>query len=439
MDSKENKYFDFKVTDNLDEVTTVDLALQLSEYDDDELQELCQKLDDEELAGILEESELKTQLRIIKLLENKRTLKLFGYMSKDDIVDILGEINVGKAKELINLMKEGDKKIIKQLLGYRDDCAGGIMTTEYIALNSNLVIEDAIKKIKEIAPKTELIDTIFVVNKNKELIGTAELRDILVAPEDQKLEEITNEHFVYVEPETDQEEVALIASKYDLTAIPVLNKKRAMLGIITIDDIVDVMVEEQTEDVLKMGGVAKEETLDSSLGESIKLRLPWLFVNLITAFLASMTVKSFESTIAQVVALSSIMSIITGMGGNAGTQTVSIIIRNIAMGKVELKDAWRLLGKQVLLGVFNGAIIGMVTGLIVSAIYGNIYLGIIVFLAMIANLVISGICGILIPLILAKLKIDPALSSSIFLTTATDVLGFFIFLSLAKIFLPYLI
>ena len=439
MDSNENKELDLEMTENLDDVTTVDLALQLSEYDDDELQELCQKLDDEELAGILEESELKTQLRIIKLLENKRTLKLFGYMSKDDIVDILGEINVGKAKELINLMKEGDKKIIKQLLGYRDDCAGGIMTTEYIALNSNLVIEDAIKKIKEIAPKTELIDTIFVVNKNKELIGTAELRDILVAPEDQKLEEITNEHFVYVEPEIDQEEVALIASKYDLTAIPVLNKKKAMLGIITIDDIVDVMVEEQTEDVLKMGGVAKEETLDSSLGESIKLRLPWLFVNLITAFLASMTVKSFESTIAQVVALSSIMSIITGMGGNAGTQTVSIIIRNIAMGKVELKDAWRLLGKQVLLGVFNGAIIGMVTGLIVSAIYGNIYLGIIVFLAMIANLVISGICGILIPLILAKLKIDPALSSSIFLTTATDVLGFFIFLSLAKIFLPYLI
>ena len=439
MDSNENKELDLKVTNNLDDVATVDLAWQLSNYDDDELKELCQKLDDEELAGILEESELKTQLRMIKLLDNNRVLKLFGYMSKDDIVDILGETNVGKAKELINLMKEGDKKIIKQLLGYRDDCAGGIMTTEYIALNSNLIIEDAIKKIKEIAPKTELIDTIFVVNKNKELIGTAELRDILVAPESQKLEEITNEHFVYVEPETDQEEVALLASKYDLTAIPVLNKKRAMLGIITIDDIVDVLVEEQTEDVLKMGGVAQEETLDSTLKESIKLRLPWLFVNLITAFLASMTVKSFESTIAQVVALSSIMSIITGMGGNAGTQTVSIIIRNIAMGKVELKDAWKLLGKQILLGLINGAVIGLVTGIIVSIIYGNMYLGVIVLLAMTANLIISGICGILIPLILQKLKIDPALSSSIFLTTATDVLGFFVFLSLAKVFLPYLI
>lgn len=439
MDSNENKELDLKVTNNLDDVATVDLAWQLSNYDDDELKELCQKLDDEELAGILEESELKTQLRMIKLLDNNRVLKLFGYMSKDDIVDILGETNVGKAKELINLMKEGDKKIIKQLLGYRDDCAGGIMTTEYIALNSNLIIEDAIKKIKEIAPRTELIDTIFVVNENKELIGTAELRDILVAPESQKLEEITNEHFVYVEPETDQEEVALLASKYDLTAIPVLNKKRAMLGIITIDDIVDVLVEEQTEDVLKMGGVAKEETLDSTLRESIKLRLPWLFVNLITAFLASMTVKSFESTIAQVVALSSIMSIITGMGGNAGTQTVSIIIRNIAMGKVELKDAWKLLGKQIFLGLINGAVIGLVTGIIVSIIYGNMYLGVIVLLSMTANLIISGICGILIPLILQKLKIDPALSSSIFLTTATDVLGFFVFLSLAKVFLPYLI
>ena len=439
MDNNENQELNLETVENLDDVTTVDLALQLSDYDDESLQKLCQKLGDEELARILEESELKTQLRIIEFLNNKRILKLFSYMSKDDIVDILGETNVGKAKELINLMKEGDKKIIKQLLGYRDDCAGGIMTTEYIAINSNLMIRDTIKKIKEIAPKTELIDTIFVVNRNKELIGTAELRDILVAPEEQKLQEITNEHFVYVEPETDQEEVALIASKYDLTAIPVLNKKKAMLGIITIDDIVDVLVEEQTEDVLKMGGVAKEETLDSTILESVKLRLPWLFINLLTAFLASMTVKSFENTIAQVVALSSIMSIVTGMGGNTGTQTVSIIIRNIAMGKVDLKDAFYLIKKQILVGMINGAVIGIVTGIIISIIYGNIYLGIIIFVAMIANLVISGICGTLIPLILRKLKIDPALSSSIFLTTVTDVLGFFIFLSLANLFLPYLI
>ena len=227
-----------------------------------------------------------------------------------------------------------------------------------------------------------------------------------------KLEEITNEHFVYVDPETDQEEVALIVSKYDLTAIPVLNKKKAMLGIITIDDIVDVIVEEHTEDLLKMGGVAKEETLDSTLWESIKLRLPWLLVNLLTAFLASATIKVFESTIAQVVALSSIMSIITGMGGNAGTQTISIIIRNIAMGKIKLKDAKGMLLKQIALGFIEGLIVGAITGCVVGLIYKNLYLGIIICLAIIGNLIIAGIFGLLIPLILDKIKMDPALSSS---------------------------
>lgn len=439
MDSNVDKELDIELTENLDDVSTIDLALKLSEYEDEKLEELCKKTDDETLAGLLEESEIKNQLRIINFLDNKRILNIFGFMSKDDIVDVLGELNAGKSKELINLMKEGDKKVINQLIGYKDDCAGGIMTTEYIRVNCELKIVDVIKKIKEIAPKTELIDTIFVVNKSRELIGTAELRDILVAPEDMKLKEITNEHFIYVEPETDQEEVALLVSKYDLTAIPVLNKKGAMLGIITIDDIVDVMEKEHTEDVLKMGGVSKEESLDSKLIESIKLRLPWLCVNLITAFLASVTVKSFESTIAQVVALSSIMSIITGMGGNAGTQTVSVIIRNIVMGKVTLKDALHLLKKQILLDFVDGAVIGVLTGSIVSLIYGNIYFGIIVFLAMIANLIISGIFGTLVPLILQKIKVDPALSSSIFLTTATDVLGFFVFLSLAKIFLIHLV
>lgn len=438
MDNK-NEEIDLELNENLDDVTTVDLALSLSDYEDEELEELSKKASDEELAKLLEESELKTQLRIIKLLDNKRILALFNYMSKDDIVDILGEVNVRKAKELINLMKEGDKTIIRQLMGYKDDCAGGIMTTEYIKLDSQLLIKDVISKIKEIAPKTEFIDTIYVINKSKKLVGTAKLRDILITPENQKLEEITNEHFVYVEPETDQEEVSLIVSKYDLTAIPVLNKNMRMLGIITIDDIVDVIVEEHTEDALQIAGVSKEESLDNSLFESIKLRLPWLFVNLITAFIASMTVKHFESTIAQVVALSSIMSIITGMGGNAGTQTVSIIIRNIAMKKVELKDSLHLLKKQILLDLINGLSIGAITGLVISIVYGNYYLGIIVILAMAINLVISGICGTLIPLILDKIKVDPAISSTIFLTTATDVLGFFVFLSLANIFLPYLI
>ena len=163
MDSNENKEIDVELEDNLDELSTVDLALKLSDYNYEEIKELCERLEDEKLSMILEESELKTQLKIIKILNNNRILKLFSYMSKDDIVDILGEINAGKAKELINLMKEGDKKTIEQLMGYKEDCAGGIMTTEYIKLDSKLLIKDAIAKIKQIAPKTELIDTTLVL------------------------------------------------------------------------------------------------------------------------------------------------------------------------------------------------------------------------------------------------------------------------------------
>ena len=422
----------------LEEYHIIDIFDIMEYLEEDMKVKLFEVLPIDMSASILEECDVEFFKTILSKIDIEHRKNILELMSLDDMADILSQLEEDEREGVMELLSQEDADDVKELLIYEEESAGGIMTTEYIALNANLPIEDAIKKIKEIAPKTELIDTIFVVNRKKELIGTAQLRDILVAPENEKLEEITNEHFVYVDPETDQEEVALIVSKYDLTAIPVLNKKKAMLGIITIDDIVDVIVEEHTEDLLKMGGVAKEETLDSTLWESIKLRLPWLLVNLLTAFLASATIKVFESTIAQVVALSSIMSIITGMGGNAGTQTISIIIRNIAMGKVSLKDSWHLLGKEILLGVIDGAVIGIVTSGIVSIMYGNYYLGIIAFLAMVANLIISGVAGILIPLILQKLKIDPALSSSIFLTTATDVLGFFIFLSLAKVFLVHL-
>ena len=400
---------DLRLIDKLDDITSVDLANELSSFDDEEIKVLCYKLDDEMLARVLEEAEFKNQNRIIKYLNNDRILRVFKYMSKDDIVDILGDINIGTAKDLINRMQEGDSSVIKELLGYEDDTAGGLMTTEYISLYGDMLVHNVMQRIKSIASETEYIDTIYVINKEKELIGTVKLRDLLMASEEETLQKICDKHFVYVRPETDQEEVAGLVSKYDLKAIPVLNNKHSMLGIITIDDIMDVVTEETTEDIMKMGGVSKIEEIDSRISKKIRLRLPWLVINLITAFLAALTIKLFESTIAQVVALSSIMSMVTGMGGNAGTQTVSVIVRNIAMGKIKLKDSLRVLIKQFVVDVFNGIVIGLITGIAVYAIYHNVYLGIIIFLAMIANLVISGFCGMLITLVLAKLKIDRAL------------------------------
>lgn len=422
-----------------DELKLIDIAKTLSEYEDNQIVLLCTALTDEKLAMVLEHADENIQLKIISYLTNEKILKIFGYMQKDDIADILGMLKIYKRKELLNLMIEGDRKILTSLLGYKEDSAGGIMTTEFIIFKQDMTIKDTLKEIKKMAPKNELLDTLFISDNTRKVVGTVELRDVLINDNDTILADISSKNFISVEPEIDQEEVAAMFRKYDLTVLPVVNKKQIILGIITVDDVMDVMVEEQTEDILKMGGVAKEETLNSTFWDSVKLRLPWLVINLLTAFLAALTVKAFEGTIAKVVALSSTMSMVTGMGGNAGTQTVSIIIRNIAMGNIELKDALPQLKKEILLGLVNGLVIGIITGIAVGMIYQSVYLGIIILLAMVGNLIVSGIFGLLVPLILQKLKVDPALSSSIFLTTATDVLGFFIFLSLANLFISHLV
>lgn len=422
-----------------DELKLIDIAKTLSEYEDNQIVLLCTALTDEKLAMVLEHADENIQLKIISYLTNEKILKIFGYMQKDDIADILGMLKIYKRKELLNLMIEGDRKILTSLLGYKEDSAGGIMTTEFIIFKQEMTIKDTLKEIKKMAPKNELLDTLFISDNTRKVVGTVELRDVLINDNNTILADISSKNFISVEPEVDQEEVAAMFRKYDLTVLPVVNKKQIILGIITVDDVMDVMVEEQTEDILKMGGVAKEETLNSTFWDSVKLRLPWLVINLLTAFLAALTVKAFEGTIAKVVALSSTMSMVTGMGGNAGTQTVSIIIRNIAMGNIELKDALPQLKKEILLGLVNGLVIGIITGIVVGMIYQNVYLGIIILLAMVGNLIVSGIFGLLVPLVLQKLKVDPALSSSIFLTTATDVLGFFIFLSLANLFISCLV
>jgi len=417
----------------------IDIAIALEEFSEEELMAFYKKTDNEHMARILEQMDEDLQQTFVDLLDYPDILAMFKFMSNDDIADIIGEMPVNRRKTIMRMLKSKDSVDIASLLLYEDDTAGGIMTTEYIALSGRLTIERALNKIKEIGPKTEVIDTIFVLNGKKELIGVADLRDILVAENNELLESIMDDNVISVTPDMDQEEVSHIASKYDLTAVPVVNRKGALLGIITVDDIIDVLFEEQTEDILKMGGASAEESIDSTVGESVKFRLPWLLVNLVTAFMASFTLSLFEDTISQVVALSATMTIIANMGGNAGNQTMAIVLRSITLGEISLKDDWQRVLKPIVTGVINGAIIGSVAGAIVALRYGNIYLGVITVLAMIINNIVAGFFGLFVPLVLKALNVDPALASSIFLTAATDVLGFFAFLSLAKIFMPLLL
>ncbi len=424
--------------DIIDSVYAIDIAYALEDFDDDEILLFFEKTYTEHIASILEQAEESLQKRIVYLLTNKQILDIFNYMSKDDIADILGIIRINKKKELLNLMKKHDTIDIEHLLLYDEDTAGGIMTTEYIALRSRLKAIDSLQKIKEIGPKTEVIETIFVLNENKELIGAADLRDIFIAKDDETLFDIMDDNIITVTPEMDQEEVSHLVSKYDLKVVPVINRKNHLLGIITIDDIIDVLVEEQTEDILKLGGVAGDEE-DTSILSSIKTRLPWLMVNLLTASFATFVISLFESTTSQVVALTAIMPIISGMGGNAGTQTLSIVIRRITLNEINLKDDWAVVFKEILVSILNATVTGSLAALIMFVRYQNIYLSLIVILAMIANYMIAAFFGFFIPLILKRFKLDPVVASGVFLTATTDTFGFLVFLALAQAILPLLI
>ena len=432
---------DIPVEGFLEDIHPADIAACLNEEDvsDEELTSFFQHEDKEFLASVLEQSDDELQARVVALLPYTDVIQIFSYMSKDDIADILGDLPIDLRKKLLNLMKASDSRELSALMGYGEDTAGGIMTTEYIALRDDLTIAQTLVKIKQIAPKTEVIETIFVLNKNRELVGLADLRDILIAPNDDVLSSIMDETVISVFPEQDQEEVSLLVNKYDLTVIPVINRRHALLGIITVDDIMDVMVEEQTEDILRLGGIGEVEEIGGPVNISVRRRLPWLFINLLTAFIAASAIALFDDVIAQVAALASMMTIVSGMGGNAGTQTLSLAIQGITLGEIDLKNDWKLVFKEVAVGLLDGAAIGLVTGIVFYFRYGNIYLGLIILLAMTGNLIIAGLSGFLIPLVIKKLGADPALSSSIFLTTMTDTCGFFIFLGLAKLFLPLLL
>ncbi|MFI3116107.1 MAG: magnesium transporter [Clostridia bacterium] len=423
----------------IDSIYAIDIAIALDNFEDEQLLRFYKIIDDEHMAKILEQANERLQRRIVEIFQKDEVLSIFRFMSNDDIADVLGNLRTDTRKSLLKLMSGAGDEKIQKLLKYAKDSAGGIMTTEYISLRQSLKVSDALQKIKKIGPKTEVIETIFIINDEKKLVGTVDLRDIFTASDDVVIGDIIDDNIVSVTPDVDQEEVSKLVSKYDLKAIAVVTKKDSLLGIITVDDIIDVLVEEQTEDILKLGGVSGEEGVYSSVIESVKVRLPWLLINLVTASLSAVIISKFESVIVQVVALSAIMPIVAATSGNSGSQTLSIIIRSITLGEINLKEDWKRIFKEVRVGMLNSLVTGSIASVVVYLMYNNIYLSAIIFSAMILNSVVASSCGFFIPLTLKALKLDPALASGIFLTAITDMMAFLIFLGLASTFLEQLI
>lgn len=422
-----------------DDVHYVDIANSLDDISIEELDIFLRLLPTEDIAGILESAWEELQQTICSLFSNGELIEIFSHLNNADVADLLGLLSTYRRKEILRFMKKSDSNILNLILSYDEESCGGIMTTEYIALKQHLTVRQALDKIKQIAPETEIIDYLLITDSLHRLQGLVDLRKLLVAEYDTLLKDLLEEFPFYVFADDDQEEASNTITKYDIKILPVVNKNMAVLGVITSDDIIDVIDQEYSEDILAMSGVGIDEEYDSDFFESFKNRIPWLCVNLITASFASIVVGSFSETIAVVVALSAAMPMVTGLGGNAGTQTLSIVLTSIARGDMNLKDDWKLIFKEIGLGLLDGAIVGLLAGILLGLRYQNLFLGIITMVAMMLNMMVAGIMGFFIPLILDHLNVDPAVSSSIFLTAFTDTCGFFIFLGLATVFLPLLI
>ncbi len=358
-------------------------------------------------------------------------------LPSDDAAALIDELPQPVSDAVLVQMRPRESGEVENLLEYAEQTAGRIMNPTVFALPEELTAGEAIQALQG-SREVEMVFYLYVVDERRHLVGVVSLRRLLLVVPETPLGRIMTTDLISARVDTDQEEVAQSVANYNLLAVPVVDEENKLVGIITVDDVIDIIKDEATEDIYRLAGVSGDEHVFSPARESVRKRLPWLAVNLVTATMAAFVVRAFQSTIDQVVMLAVLMTMVASMGGNAATQTLTIIVRGIALGELTWGNSRRALFKEALVGFGHGLALGTVGAGVAWLMSGNLVLGLILALAMVINLLVAAIAATLIPIALRALKIDPALASAVFITTLTDVFGFFAFLGLATIFLPYL-
>jgi magnesium transporter len=358
-------------------------------------------------------------------------------IESDDAAALIDNLPEDLSAAVLELMQPKESKEVENLLEYEERTAGRIMNPNVFALNEDMTVGEAITEIQS-SRDVEMVFYLYVVDERHHLVGVVSLRRLLLVSPETPLKRIMTADLISARVDMDQEEVARQVAAYNLLAIPVVDEENKLVGIITVDDVIDVIKDEATEDIYRLAGVAGDERVFTPARESLRKRLPWLGVNLATAFLAASVVGLFTGTIDALPILAVFMPIVAGMGGNAATQTLTVIVRGIALGELTWGNSRKALLKEALVGIGNGVALGLVAAAVAWATRGDPVLGIVLGTAMVINMFVAATAGVLIPLGLRAANVDPALASSVFITTMTDVFGFFSFLGLATIFAHYL-
>jgi magnesium transporter len=390
------------------------------------VQALPPELSSQALAEMPEEAHAGETLAA---LDPDLAAEIVDELDDDDAADILGELDPNTQEQILSAVE--DRSEVDQLLRYDEETAGGLMTTHMVTVPDTAIVAQALEEIRRQSEDVEELYQVFVVDANRRLVGLLPFKDLVVSRPERPIRSFMEDADIFVTPELDQEDVARLMARYNLPSVPVVNSQGQLLGQVTFDDVIDVVEAETTEDLLRFGGVSADEELGAGWETAVRSRLPWLSVNLLTAFLAGGVVYLFQHTIQHTVALAVWMPIIAGMGGNAGTQALAVTVRRLALGLIPVDLFAQVVGKEIVVGVINGIVMGIAVGAAASLLGEGPRLGLVVFLAMTGNLMVAGFAGAFIPILLERLGADPAVASSIFVTTFTDVCGFLLLLGLA--------
>ena len=408
-----------------------DQAHVLSQLDSELRAPLLSRISQSALAEILEYLKDEPRHAIVDELPTALLGPLLDEVDRDIAVDILHGLPPERAQQALAAMTSAPD--IAPLLTHPDETAGGRMTTDYVAFQRDWTVEQALSYLRRTRPAAEQVFYLYVIDSEDRLEGVVSLRQIVIAAPEERISALMTPGVVSVLATADQEEAARRVQRYNFIALPVVDERQRLIGVVSIDDLMDVAEEEATEDMFRMAGLAERESLQRPIARSLLPRLAWLLVALASVFAAAAVVDAFEGTIERAAALAVFMPVIAGLGGNAGVQTITLVVRSLALGNVEMRDVRRVLLRELLIGVTNGVIIGLTVGLLIFAWKGNVGLSVVAGLAMLLNMAMGVTAGVLVPVSLRALKLDPALASGVLLTTFTDVLGFFFFLGLATL------
>lgn len=412
----------------------VDVAGVFRELQPEEKILLFSRLNRERAADVLEEMDAHSLSDLLEEIDDKKLAHIIPLMADDDATDVLQELSESRKENVLVLMEEEESQDLEELLQYGGETAGGIMSKEFVSLRPDETVADAIVRIRKRTDKDEPVYTIFITDVQDHLLGYLKPKDIIINRPSTRISRIYNRDVISANVETDQEEVARLASRYNLLSVPIVDKRKKLVGFVTIDDIVDVIQDENTEDMLKMAGTDDAELVSNSIFRIARIRLPWLMTSLVGSLAAAVIIGLFKDTLERMVILASFIPVITGMGGNVGVQSSVITIRGIATGRLKSIQIGRELFREIRVGIIMGVIVGAVIGLFAHFWNGNAMLGVAIGLAMVLAITVAAATGTIMPFFLKfVLRTDPAVAAGPFVTTANDITGIIVYLLLAKL------